>query len=152
MERAVAELHAPPRIAFTSADRWFGVMPIAGSDYYVVKLVGVYPCNAEKGLPLVRGLLIVIDADTGDVLLAADAAAATAWRTAAATLLAATRLGARRGLRVGVIGAGVQARYHLRLIDLMLEPSDIMVYSRTPSRARLLAEYYGAEWLASTRS
>jgi alanine dehydrogenase len=119
-------------------------MPSAGDGYFVVKIVGVYPGNAERGLPVVRGLLAVIDAATGEVLLLADAGAATGWRTAAATALALELLGAsRRGIVLGVIGAGVQARYHLRLLTEILEPSEVLIYSRRTWRARVLAEEFG---------
>jgi len=144
IKAALLEAYAPQRLAISRHGRWLGLMPAISRKYYVVKIVGVYPGNPARGLPLVRGVLLVIDAETGDTLLAADAAAATGWRTAAATALALRLLGVERGVRLGVIGAGVQADYHLRILKRVLEPREISISSRSPLRARRLAERHGA--------
>jgi alanine dehydrogenase len=134
---------APPRAVVTHSGSWFAAMPAAGGGFFVAKLVGVYPRNPRRGLPLVRGVLVVIDAETGETVLEADASAATGWRTAAATALALRSLGARRGSVVGIVGAGVQAEYHARVLRRLLEPGELLVYSRTRKRALGLALRHG---------
>ncbi len=135
---------APLRASLIYRGTWFAAMPAAGEGLIAVKLVGVYPGKPGRGLPLVRGLLLLFDAGTGEPLLEADAGAATGWRTAAATALALRLLGGDRGV-LGVVGAGVQAEYHLRLLARVARFEGFLVYSRRPGRAAALARRYGAE-------
>jgi len=138
----------PPRVSLEYSGSWFGVMPAAGLGFYAVKLVGVYPENPARGLPLVRGILALIDPRSGEVLLEADAGPATGWRTAAATVLALKLMGYRGGV-LGVIGAGVQARYHIRAIRETLGYENLLVYSRTRAKAESLASELGGRAVGS---
>ena len=141
----LADTIVPLRTHLTYNEAWFGVMPAAGLGFISTKLVGVYPRNPERGEPLVRGVLALFDADSGAPLLLADAAAATAWRTAAATMLALRIMEAPGGSVMGVIGAGVQAKYHILAAQRLLEPSQVLIYSRTKSRAEQRAMSVGGE-------
>jgi len=144
-EVLLSDVEAPNRLHLTYGTTWYGVMPAAGLGYISTKLVGVYPENAARGDPLVRGVLVLLDASTGEPLLLADATTATAWRTAAASMLALDVMGAPSGAVVGIIGAGVQARYHALALKQVYEPSRILVASRTRSRAQELAMTVGGE-------
>ncbi|MCE4602526.1 MAG: hypothetical protein F7B18_05005 [Desulfurococcales archaeon] len=130
-----------PRTSLEHGGSWFGVMPAAGRGFYSLKLVGVYPGNPGRGLPLVRGRLLLVNAQSGEVLLDADAGPATGWRTAAATALALELLGGTRGV-LGMIGAGVQARYHLEVLTRLYDYTRVLVYSRSRGRAEDLARRY----------
>jgi len=138
-EVLLSDVEAPKRLHITYGTTWYGVMPAAGLGYISTKLVGVYPENPARGDPLVRGVLTLVDARTGEPLLLADATTATAWRTAAATMLALDVMGAPSGATVGIIGAGVQARYHALAVKQVYEPSRILITSRTRARAQELA-------------
>ncbi len=139
-----SEAVAPLRASMSYRGAWFAAMPAAGGGFFAVKLVGVYPGNPGRGLPLVRGLLLLFDAETGEPLLEADAGAATGWRTAAATALALRLMGGDRGV-LGVVGAGVQAEYHLRVLSRVARFNGFLVYSRRPWRTAALARRYGAD-------
>ncbi len=141
---------APPRAALTHRGAWFAAMPAGGLGYLAAKLVGVYPGNPSRGLPLVRGILILFDAETGEPLLEADASTATGWRTAAASILALRVLGASPTV-VGIIGAGVQAEYHARMLQAFWPGVELLVASRRPGSARRLAQRHGGH-VASLQS
>jgi alanine dehydrogenase len=134
---------APKRLAVEHRGSWIASMLAAGQNYFVVKVVGVYPDNPGRGLPLVRGRLLLFDATTGDLLLEAPAEQPTGWRTAAASALALKLMGYRGGGVLGVIGAGVQANYHLKLLTKLYSFDDILIHSRTRLKAERLAELYG---------
>ncbi|MEB3844508.1 MAG: NAD(P)-binding domain-containing protein [Desulfurococcales archaeon] len=136
------------RRAIRLGDTWFAPMTAGGYRLITVKMVGVYPGNPERGLPLVRALTVVYSAETGDPLLVYEANAATAVRTAAASLLAARILGARRGGVLGIIGAGVQARAHGEAFQAAFKPERVLVASRSGSSAARLAREKG--WDASS--
>ncbi len=137
----------PVRSSVTYNSSWLGVMPSAGMGFFSVKIVGVYPENPSKGLPLIRGVIMLLRADDGELLVEADAGPATGWRTAAATMIALNLLGYRGVGDVGIIGAGVQAEYHLRYLLRLYKASNIRVriHSRTPAKALKIARKYGAE-------
>ena len=134
---------APLRASLEHRGSWLGAMPAGGLGYFAVKVVGVYPGNPARQLPLVRGVLLLFDAETGELLMEADAAPATGWRTAAASALALRIMGYRGGGTVGIIGAGVQGDYHARVLARIYGYDELLVYSRTMSRAEKLAEKHG---------
>ncbi|MCX8195552.1 MAG: hypothetical protein N3F67_00480 [Acidilobaceae archaeon] len=143
IERVLIGSPRPPaRVAVEHRGSWLGVMPAAGEGYYVVKIVGVFPEAPKHGLPLVRGTLFLIDPVRGDILLEADAGAATAWRTAAATALALRLMGYRGGT-LGIIGAGVQGEHHAKVIKEALGYEELLVNSRTRAKAEALAAKLG---------
>jgi ornithine cyclodeaminase/alanine dehydrogenase-like protein (mu-crystallin family) len=83
----------------------------------VVKINGNFPGNAvAHGLPTIQGMIALFDAERGCVLAILDSIEITARRTAAATALAARHL-ARAGSRtLGIVGCGLQARYHVEAL------------------------------------
>ena len=136
------------RRAIRLGDAWFAPMTAGGGRLITVKMVGVYPGNPERGLPLVRALTTVYSAGTGDPILVYEAGSATAIRTAAASLLAARLLGGRRGGVLGIIGAGVQARAHGEVFQAAFKPERVLVASRSRTSAERLAGEEG--WEASS--
>ncbi len=151
IEKALTESpKPPPRTAIEYLGSWFGVMPASGLGYYAVKIVGVYPENPSRGLPLVRGTLLLFDPRSGDLLLEADAGPATGWRTATTTLIALKLMGYSGGA-LGMVGAGVQARYHLEVIRRTLGYDKLLVYSLAKAKAEALAREYGGRAADSLR-
>ncbi len=143
VEKALIEAPRPPRrVAIEYEGSWLGVMPASGLGFYSVKIVGVYPENPRRSLPLVRGILMLIDPKSGEILLEADAGPATAWRTAAATIIAFRIMGYGGGV-LGVIGAGVQADYHIRFVRDTLGYDKLLIYDIVSSKAEVLASKYG---------
>ena len=128
-----------PRVSLEYEGSWYASMMAAGDGIFTTKLVGGYPENARKGLPLVRALILIIGSKDGEPLILMDGTVATALRTAAASIVAMRAMGAPRGGVYGIIGAGVQGTYHAFAIQRVFNPSRILVYSRTLARAEALA-------------
>jgi ornithine cyclodeaminase len=92
------------------------------------KLVSVFPRNAERGRPVISGLVILFDETTGEPVGLCDGAFLTAWRTGAASG-AATDLLARSGIVTGaVIGCGIQGRTQAVAIDQVRRLETIRVF------------------------
>ncbi|MEZ0248327.1 MAG: ornithine cyclodeaminase family protein [Thermoproteus sp.] len=143
VEDIMAALRAPkkvlPRRALEHQGLWFAPMAAYVEGMGIgAKLVGIYP----KARPPVKAISALIDVESGEVLAVADGTKLTGWRTAAASALAVRLLGARPDV-VGVIGAGVQAEYHVRVFREVFRPSRILVYSK--SRAADFARRLGVE-------
>ncbi|MCE4604160.1 MAG: ornithine cyclodeaminase family protein [Aeropyrum sp.] len=132
-----------PRTSLSRQGLWVGAMITEGRGFIAAKIVGVFPENPARGLPLVRGRLLLLDAETGERLLEWPAEDPTAWRTAAATALALKHLGFKGGGVLGIIGAGVQARVHAQFLTHLFGFDEVLVASRTWEKARALASLYG---------
>ncbi|BAN90068.1 ornithine cyclodeaminase family protein [Aeropyrum camini] len=132
-----------PRSSISLGGSWLGAMVAGGMGYFSAKIVGVYPENPGRGLPLVRGVLLLFRGSDGEKLLDIPAEEPTGWRTAAASALALSKLGFRGGGVLGVIGAGVQARYHLRVLLQIFRFDEILVASRRMETGERLAREFG---------
>jgi len=126
-----------------------GLMPAyRGGDrpLYSLKTVAVMPDNPARGLDAHQGTVALFDGVTGHTLVMMNASPVTAIRTAAVTAVATRRL-ARDDARVlAVVGAGVQARSHLRALSGFAE---VRVASRTHAHAEALAAESGANAYSS---
>lgn len=107
---------------------------LQGLDSFAVKISSGFFDNHQLGLPSLSGMMILLSARTGipeAILL--DNGYLTDVRTGMAGAVAARYL-ARETLRtVGVIGAGAQARYQVRGLQLVRHFNRLLIYSRTPA-------------------
>lgn len=108
------------------------VMPgyLSDSESLAVKVVSVHNRNAERNLPLINAVVIVIDPVTGQAVAAMEGGYLTALRTGAASG-AATELLARRDAEVAaIIGAGAQARTQALALAAARPIKRFWIYSR----------------------
>jgi ornithine cyclodeaminase/alanine dehydrogenase-like protein (mu-crystallin family) len=124
---------------------------IHGSAVSVVKVISVYPGNAEKGLPVVLGKVLVLDAKTGEALALVDGGALTALRTGAASGLATELLATPDAHVLAVIGAGKQARTQVEAVCAVRPIDRILVYSprNAVAFADELRQRYGVDVVAA---
>jgi alanine dehydrogenase len=151
---AMAELSAghvsmPPRIAAMVPEHGglLGDMPVylPLTGTLATKLVTVFPSNTALGLESHQALIMVFDATTGIATAAMDGAYITAMRTAAGSALA-TRLLAREDADVlTIIGTGVQARAHARMISRVRRLNEIRVAGRGREKAEGLSREISAQ-------
>jgi len=82
-----------------------------------IKVNGNFPENVvRRQLPTIQGFVALLDADCGCVLALMDSIEITARRTAAASALAAQHLARAESTRLGIVGCGTQAAYHLEAL------------------------------------
>lgn len=93
----------------------FRAMPALGGGHALLKWVTSFPGNPARGLPTVSGLVLLSNAETGELEAVLDAAAVTALRTAAAGVIAAETLG-RAGGTTAVVGLGVNGAETARML------------------------------------
>jgi ornithine cyclodeaminase/alanine dehydrogenase-like protein (mu-crystallin family) len=103
------------------------------------------PGNAARGLPTVHAIVTVLRPATGEPLACLNGAAVTALRTAAGVAAAAEVLARPDASRLGLIGAGVQAREAARMISAVRALSQIQVFSLSAQRSAVLAGELQAE-------
>jgi len=76
-----------------------GTLPLS-RKYFAAKANANFPGNPARGLPTIQGVVLLFDADNGQVLAAMDSIEITILRTGAATAVAAKYL-ARKDSREG---------------------------------------------------
>jgi ornithine cyclodeaminase/alanine dehydrogenase-like protein (mu-crystallin family) len=119
----------------------FRAMPALGGGHALLKWVTSFPGNPARGLPTVTGLVLLSNAETGELEAVLDAAAVTALRTAAAGVVAAEALG-RTGGSTAVIGLGVNGAETVRMFRA--RGAEPLVWDVDPARLAATAQELGA--------
>lgn len=105
-----------------------------------LKVVTTYPDNpSQRQLPTTNGLVLLTDPGSGGPLAVMEAGLLTAIRTGAATGVATRHLARRGANTVGVIGAGVMARWQLAAVCRVRAIGTAVVYDTDHARATSFA-------------
>lgn len=123
------------------------LMPAGTSELTGLKILTMYDGATAAGLPSVQGLVILVDAGTGQPRAIIDGAVVTELRTAAVSAAATDVLARPSADTLAVIGAGVQGAAHLRALRDIRPWRSIRVFSRTAARAEKLVAQARAEGL-----
>ena len=115
-------------------------MPCAGGSPEVLgaKLVTHFPGNTGRGLPGVSGLYALFDSDQGEPKAVMDGTYLTLVRTAAVSALATRLLSRPDATTLGVLGAGGQAEFHVRLLATVRPIDSVVIWARASDRAEAL--------------
>ncbi len=141
---ARGEWTMPPKVYVTNYPAGdFRAMPALGAGHALLKWVTSFPGNPQRGLPTVTGIVLLSDAETGELRAVLDAAAVTALRTGAAAVLAAETLGRADAATAAVIGAGVNGRATAR--TFIARGRRVLLWDVDEQRARTVAGELGAE-------
>jgi ornithine cyclodeaminase len=130
--RGQATIPAPGELSFEEpqGDVHIKYGYFEGDDVYVVKIASGFYRNPALGLPVGQGLMLAFGRTTGElraVLL--DGGLLTRIRTGVAGALAARYLAPPSVERIGVIGAGNQARWQVRMLAQVLPTREVVVFS-----------------------
>jgi ornithine cyclodeaminase/alanine dehydrogenase-like protein (mu-crystallin family) len=152
MERALADLSAgrvvqPVRtmVPVAAHGGFLGLMPAYTGRALGVKLVAFYPDN--QGVPTHHALIQLFRPDDGVPLVTMDGRLITEERTAAVSAVATKHLARPDAAVLALIGAGVQARSHLKALPLVRDFREVRVWS--PRRAGDFAREFGVRAAAS---
>ena len=115
------------------------------ADLIGTKWITGFPANPKAGLLTYHALVLLNDPLTGEPLAVMDAATITAQRTAAISGTAIRHFAPGgtgrddRPARVGIIGAGAQARSHVSVIGHVLPGAQVRLTDCDAARATTLA-------------
>lgn len=104
-----------------------------------VKIVTVFPGNADKNLPAIMGQYLLSDARTGQPVALIDGQSITVRRTACASALASRFLSRADSSKLVMVGTGALAP-HLIAAHAAVRPiRDVLVWGRSLAKAEALA-------------
>ncbi|HEX6762676.1 MAG TPA: ornithine cyclodeaminase family protein [Gaiellaceae bacterium] len=139
---ARGEWTMPPKVYVTNYPAGdFRAMPALGAGHALLKWVTSFPENPARGLPTVTGVVLLSNAETGELEAVLDAASVTALRTGAAAVLAARALGRADARTTSVVGAGVNGT--AAAASFATHGHDVALWDVDAERARAAAERLG---------
>lgn len=106
-----------------------------GERFLGCKMVAIFPDNAAKGEPSLNGSYLLMSGATGVPLAVMEARTLTAWRTAAASALAARFLAREDASHLVMVGAGTLAPHLVRAHTAVRPITRVTLWNRTRSRA-----------------
>ncbi len=122
------EFEKSARVASHSDVGVIELMPISDGVEYGFKYVNGHPANAAKGISTVMAFGALADVDTGYPKLLSELTITTAFRTAAAALIAARTLARPNSRIMGMIGCGAQSEFQAIAYHTLLGIEEIRFY------------------------
>ncbi|MFI5331826.1 MAG: ornithine cyclodeaminase family protein [Desulfobaccales bacterium] len=148
-------VNMPPKSYLTLAQgdfrAMYGEVFLPNGHICGLKWVNVHPGNPHKGLLTVMAKVLLNDPDTGLEFADLDGTHETDFRTGAAGGLAARYLANPSAGRLGLIGAGAQARTQVAAIVKVRAIKEIAVYDRHLDHAQGFAEKLAATYGVKVR-
>jgi ornithine cyclodeaminase len=104
-----------------------------------VKIVTVFPDNADRGLPSVNAAYVLLSGQTGQPRAWIDGRALTLIRTAAVSALAADLLAPATPEELLMVGTGALSRYFVEGHLAVRKYRSVLIWGRDPHKAAALA-------------
>lgn len=136
----------PVHLMFSGGDCHVKSGHLLEGEFFTIKIASGFHGNVRYGLPNATGMTMLLSQATGrPCVIYEDEGYLTAWRTVAATMHAAVAGTGSGRLRVGIIGAGLQAELTAHWLDMVFPDrvAAITIWSRKQANARALASRLG---------
>lgn len=112
---------------------------LKNDEFYVIKIASGFYNNFKLGLPSSNGLMLLFSQSTGELVsILLDEGFLTNIRTAVAGAIVACYLAPSKVERIGIVGAGEQARLQLIYLKSVIDCKQVLVWGRNEAR---LARY-----------
>lgn len=112
------------------------------AGYIGVKMVNVFPQNADHGIPAISGVYLLSEGDHGRPLACLDGSELTRRRTAAASALAARELARDDASTLLVVGTGKLAPMVIEAHAAVRPIERVRIWGRHPEKAERIAADY----------
>ncbi len=117
------------------------LMPVADAERYAFKYVNGHPANADRGVSTVMAFGALADVDTGYPVLLSELTLTTAFRTAAASAMAAQALARADSRVMGMIGCGAQSEFQAMAFHKLLGIDELRIYDIDNDAMHKLAQH-----------
>ena len=127
---------------------YMNAMPayLGDADVAGIKWAGGFQENWKTGLPFITAMILLINPKNGVFIAIMDGAHITGLRTGAASAVCAKVLARKDSSVLGIIGAGLQGRMHLRALNHLFKLKEVRVTDIQEGAA----ENYSREMKAET--
>ncbi len=135
LDKGNGRVEMPPKPGIhTMPDAFIHAMPayIPSMKSAGIKWVSGYPENFKRGLPYISGLLILNDVESGLPYAVMDCTWITAYRTGAATALAAQYLARPESETAAILACGVQGRTNLQALACRFKLKRVYAFDILP--------------------
>lgn len=116
------------------------------AGYIGVKMVNVFPQNADHGIPAISGLYLLSEGKHGQPLACIDGSELTRRRTAAASALAVKALANASAETLLVVGTGKLAPMVIEAHASVRPIKRVMIWGRNRSKAAAIADEYAGRF------
>jgi ornithine cyclodeaminase/alanine dehydrogenase-like protein (mu-crystallin family) len=137
--------HMPQRLHIDREDNTLLLMPCFTGDYFGTKLVTLFPGNPAREVPVLNGIMVLNDAETGVPIALLNGPALTALRTAAVGAVSIRHLASDDTDAIGIIGAGVQGLYQAWFASSARPVRDIYIFDLHADKSAILGEKLSAK-------
>jgi ornithine cyclodeaminase len=114
---------------------WSGVSTARDARFIGCKIATILPDNAKLGKPSLYGQYLLLSGESGEPLAVIDGRVLTAWRTGAASALAARYLARKDARHLVMIGAGALAPHLIRAHAAVRPIERVTLWNRSRARA-----------------
>jgi ornithine cyclodeaminase/alanine dehydrogenase len=140
---AAGTVWSAPKAVMLPPDGRYMMAALAAADdppLLAVKTVILNPKNSERGIPLINGVVTMLDSGTGLPVAVIDGNWVTAVRTAGLSATAAKAMARPDSSIAAFIGSGVQARSHLRAFADLFPLKEIRISGRGRANIERLSD------------
>lgn len=118
------------------------MMPVFMPDYQQMglKIANVFRNNPAQNLPLIQGLMLLVNTQNGQAEAIMDSTYLTAMRTAAGSALAADLLANPNAHTLALFGTGANAITHLEALCLVRPIEQVYVFGSSLPKAEAFAQ------------
>lgn len=109
------------------------LMPAADEQRYAFKYVNGHPSNTALGVSTVMAFGALADVSTGYPVLLSELTLTTAFRTAAASVIAAKALARPDSRKLAMIGSGAQSEFQAVAFHTLLGIEELRIYDVDPN-------------------
>jgi ornithine cyclodeaminase/alanine dehydrogenase-like protein (mu-crystallin family) len=134
----------PPRIHIDHKNSTLLYMPCFLDNIFGTKMLTLFPENPAKGKPVLCGLVILNDAESGEPVAILDGAKLTALRTGAVGGVAVRHTTPKNASSVGLIGTGVQGYHQLLFAASARKLTKITVFDLDHNKLKQFCERLSA--------
>lgn len=106
-----------------------------------IKITTITPDNSQRELPLIHGVVVLTDTNTGQIIALLDGASLTAVRTGAVAGLATNLCAPAHAGDLAILGAGVQARASLLTMLAVRHIRSLRVFSRSATKTEEFVQW-----------
>jgi len=139
------EFYQPERMKIDHKKKALLLMPCFVKDVFGTKIISLFPENWKRNLPVLKGLMILNDGETGEPLALLNGSKLTALRTAAVGSTSIRHLTTENVQSLGIIGAGVQGYHQALLANAVRKFAELRLFDLSRKRAEDLSKRLSKE-------